>query len=549
MAELKPDEVESFMALIPDGRGDRARNADKYVSEADKKKLNDFIVYVSKNRDSQWYDKAYKIIAEVSKSSLNNYNSCNHSNRKSFHTVPLCIRKAIYFVVYARYVNEYGVVHNDSIKIKRGFQEDTIDNINKELQAINATFTYSNKSFNSDKWDLSPYNDFKKGIFVVYKVPFKYMGQKNGIYGFMISSLYEQCYETQKFEVFLDAFGGSGAAVIRVPEYKGVKKYINDYDPIIYNFYNVMKNDYSIFIKQWRKIFKDIKQSDSQVDYAKNLFNQYKDMIKNRRQSIVDLAIAFCFTNSFTFNGSPSAAGITDSNLKKFIEDKKDFESGLKIYSKRMKKVNILNGDAIALIRDARFNNSSTLCYLDSPYVATNGYNIPFDYNQMIDLLNNLALFKGRFVFSCRAANNRKYSMDLLWDEYDIDYYDNKYQKKCDEYVAQDEKLAKFFEDFGRIFNNKLDELYVLYQSNNIVSINDPIDKKTIEDNIDNSRIFEIMITNFDFNVPDINHFEEASEFSFTDERKKGFCKMKFDDFCGIVIPYLKRPLAEDNLI
>lgn len=47
------------------------------------------------------------------------------------------------------------------------------------------------------------------------------------------------------------------------------------------------------------------------------------------------------------------------------------------------------------------------------------------------------------------------------------------------------------------------------------------------------NKMFEIMITNFDFKCPDINDFTKIT--STDNMRKKGFCKIEFNEFYNIV--------------
>ena len=47
------------------------------------------------------------------------------------------------------------------------------------------------------------------------------------------------------------------------------------------------------------------------------------------------------------------------------------------------------------------------------------------------------------------------------------------------------------------------------------------------------NKMFEIMITNFDFKCPDINDFTKRT--STDNMRKKGFCKIEFNKFYNIV--------------
>lgn len=126
--------------------------------------------------------------------------------------------------------------------------------------------------------------------------------------------------------------------------------------------------------------------------------DRFDEEAKKLFESNIELAVAFYFYHCFDFNGKPSKSGITEKKLNVL-------EKGLKSipdYSKRLKKVKILHQDFRDVIRS--FNQEETLLYLDSPYIATEEYEVGFTDDEQIDMINLLKNFKGKWVFSCRAS-------------------------------------------------------------------------------------------------------------------------------------------------
>lgn len=535
----------NLMSIIPDGGKKRAAAADVYVTDECKEELFKIYRLLLKNK----IDEAYEVVARAAINCLKEYNKVNGKKRETFITVPLTIRKAVYFIAYTRYAKQYGFDRNKKNIIKPKYQKETLEGINKKLQELNSKIIFHKNSFNNEKWNISPYQDFVNGVtYTPANVPINYNGKKSGILGFMISSLVEQV----DYELFLDAFGGSGAALMSIPPLSNVKEYINDYDSANANFYRVLKDEktYRKFIKKWNQMlagFKD--QDDSQretlrkklLEDYKKILEDYKKTLKkedfkklNRKSGDVECAIAFLY---MTFMNN-----IRMKNKKKVERLLKiDVESDFRSYHKRLKNVGILNDDAVALLGSSKFNQEKTLCYLDSPYTATKGYNVGFDSGEMEKLLDKLSNFKGKFIFSCRAAIRKDKNLDRLNDEYEYNLDTEKYNKQIKKLEKQETMLADFFRIFKEKMCSEDKKLFVLYQSIHVVKIDDDdIDADTIKENIYKNRVFEIMITNFDFKCPDINHYLGSKIlFSFGNDRTNGFRKSEFNEFCDYAINFL----------
>lgn len=135
---------------------------------------------------------------------------------------------------------------------------------------------------------------------------------------------------------------------------------------------------------------------------------------KKLYESNIELAVAFYFYHCFDFRGKPSRSGIQEYNLN---APEQGLES-ISDYSKRLKKVKILHQDFRDVIRN--FNQEETLLYLDSPYIATEEYEVGFYDDDHIDMINLLKSFKGKWIFSCRASvANEEDRKNKALDSYD----------------------------------------------------------------------------------------------------------------------------------
>lgn len=530
---------------IPDGNKTRAILADQYVDNNIKQnleKISDKIYADSNDNICIETDEIYKIIAEESIKILNNYNAKNNKQCKTFVTVPVTLRKIIYFTVYIQYLINFGSVKNRE-DIQPIYQKATLDGINEKLSNLNSDIRFHKNSFNREKWNISPYLDFVNNIYQPFKMPIYYQGQKNNIYGFMISSLAREVY----YDTFADVFAGSGSALMNVYHTRGVTEYLNDLNPANFNFFGVLKQDYDGFQSELKTLIKVIESfsNTARVDITKQLYKYADNTINNKSvnnpvtisynfsNNNITKAVAFYFVHSFKINGHISASGINEDSIKKFIKESKS--NILKGYSERLKHVNILNQDAIQLLLNPDINKSTALCYLDSPYTATKGYSVEFTKKDMEELIDNLSKFKGKFIFSYRASIRLQKSLNQMFEEifynsdFNSDFY--RYARKEKDVTSKEKEIYEFFSYFYNAFHNK--QLFVLYQSPTESDINGSAKKEDIENMIYKNKMFEIMITNFDFKCPDINDFTKRT--STDNMRKKGFCKIEFNKFYNIV--------------
>jgi hypothetical protein len=377
-------------------------------------------------------------------------------------------------------------------------------------------------------------------LYQAIEIPMEYAGKKKEELGFMINRLAGQV----DYKTFIDIFGGSGQALMNV-DVKG-EEYINDFSPLNYNYYVVISDHLDSFKALANRVKDDLRSCnlnaveyvsglqillnnpkrskhhntpDPAVKYAKAVFCYYESMCKNFKavnHADVVAAFAFYFIHSFMYSGKDtSISAVNKENIEEFIDNNLGDWNNV---STRLQNVKKLNEDAISLLTDSRINKEDTLCYLDSPYIGTKQYLVgKFGMPEMKSLLQNLRDFKGEFVFSCRAASTTDH---VPFEENP----DLRFQESHGELSGRLlEKREAIFQVLHYLLNIHLSRpLYVLFKLNfQGDDDNDNIFNKNITQNLE----FEIMVTSFDFDVPDCNDYSKPHE------RNGDFRKLPFDVF------------------
>jgi hypothetical protein len=671
---IKITEFKAFLGKLPDGVADSDRmgspcKIERFITEDRKKSLHKAVVKIQTEGVAA-YDFAYKTVAEALCDCFLQYR--NSSPRVvNLPAIPSTIRKMLYFLVYSRYVIEFGFNRNKKEVKRAGFNKEVIDGINREVvafnQANNSKVSIPACAFTN--WNINPYIDFK--TVRAYTSPIinvDYAGKKHNEYGFSINHLIEFLWngEDTRFDVFADVFGGSGQGFMNAEPKEGVREYINDYDILNYTFYRVVSSRCEKFISLceevvgclgksdtkpfYRKIRLEgreeikkrktnrinskppkspISEADSVLDekgeeyetkvtagsleYAAGLWRRanniskkitelkdnpndvlYKTiqklteeeplkyrLFKDTVDGEMTVAFAFYYLQYFMFNGkSKTITAVNRAKIRKFV--KEDFRSSLEPFGKRIKAIRrikghsgILNESAMDLLTDPRLNSPKSLVYMDSPYVATIGYNVPFDMYSMRELVKSIKAYQGKWIFSCRAAvyaqsktkkltakkridiRAKRDEIALLFammlsddpeivlkgdkpqtraafktvNEHRYDFFKNnglsefiRANRSADGYhvlfraaiknkldVCIKKKFAWWEESFGKV--NMEDSRTRMYFNNYIWTATRKLLAERIKSIILNNRIFEIMITNFHFVPPNYNHYRAVKGF------------------------------------
>lgn len=474
--------IELLEKVFPDGAGTtKAYNANEKITEDDRIEL------------SKIGRADYKPACEIMRNLIKKVKGDNEAE-----TIPMLYRKAIFFITYKLY---------DKDKTE-GVQSRVL----KDLGLAHNTFT---------KWDMKPIRDYKEGHDWGEEIALDRDGKKNDTLLFLLDGIVSQV----KFKKMVDVFGGLGAVTASRPIRKGTKGYINDFDKSIANLLAAIKykpkeleelcrqtlkeielkrnpqifddgkklyyerilrqDDIKVYAvlyeneeveKKKIKLIKELKEAEDrkEIEYALGLHKKYTEDINKYQKSKtaeeenegfivtedkvdLDMALACYYLYSFTFKNKSNVTGVNTKNLKSFKEN----ISKISKYSERLRNVQVSCCDFKVIIEDEEINAEDTLLYSDSPYFRTKQYNEGFSDQQHIDLHNSLKAFKGKWIFSCRqdVTNNSGYK-----------------DKKDGEVKIRG--FLEYFKMYADIAK------YVAYANND--------------------KTHEIMITNFDFKVPNI---------------------------------------------
>lgn len=511
--------IELLEKVFPDGAGTtKAYNANEKITEENLTEL------------SQIGRADYETSCEIMRKLIEKVKGDNETE-----TIPMLYRKAIFFITYKLYHE----VKTEGVQSK----------VLKDLGLAHNTFT---------KWDMKPIRDYKEGHDWGADIALERDGKKNDTLLFLFDGIVSQV----KFKRMADIFGGLGAVTASRPIRKDTKGYINDFDKSIANLLAAIKykpkeleelcrqkleeielnSDEDIFkegdelyeeriLNQRRRYDRAVKYDDNEsyekiekmihelehgdqveiekIKYAMGLHKKFKNEVAEYQDSkteeevkgfIVDEgkvnvnnALACYYVYSFTYMYKPNITGVQSKNLKVFGDN----ISKISEYSERLKNVQVSCCDFEVIIKDEEINAEDTLIYSDSPYFRTKQYNEGFSDDQHIALHDSLKKFKGKWIFSCRqdVTNNSGYK-----------------DKKDGEVKIH--SLLEYFEMYADIAK------YVAYANND--------------------KTYEIMITNFDFKVPNIETLKShRAEVRGTENYKekykidgeRGYTKETYEEF------------------
>lgn len=165
--------------------------------------------------------------------------------------------------------------------------------------------------------------------------------------------------------------------------------------------------------------------------------------------------------------------------------------------------------DAMRLLESAVYNKEQVLTYLDSPYLNTSGYGSRgFEIGDIENLMHACMNFKGDLIYSCRVnmKNKRAFRSKKARKNFS-DYFDwwlqakeifNRQGKPC--------KVLFLCESVDYSKWNPSMELYMYMLREGIARPEDQYLAYCME----NGENLEVMITNFDFQVPDFKEFQRT---------------------------------------
>lgn len=226
-----------------------------------------------------------------------------------------------------------------------------------------------------------------------------------------------------------------------------------------------------------------------------------------------DFAVAFVVLNASLVNGQVS---IDQSVVSPPTLRNMEIRRRLNFIRENFSKVTlepsaIYGADAMRLLGSSTYNQENVLTYLDSPYLNTAGYASGFGIKDIKKLVNACISFRGDLIYSCRINLPKSASKSKKSKEEFVSYFKmwldvkKSYEgqgKVCKAlFLCNDEKInypkwGISEELYMRMFNEGVARSRDLYLAYYIATYND----------------FEIMITNFDFEVPDFIEFARYIE-------------------------------------
>lgn len=161
--------------------------------------------------------------------------------------VPLIIRQAIYFVIYATLSAEYSQGANYSIV--RG----EVGRVNRrrgyEKELLNAIGVRQNRF---DKWEMYPFQDFINETTPPIKLDVHRDGAKRDDLLYSITRMINNAYPSR----IIDVFGGTGAVTAALPS--GKMQILNEYELFTWNFLDCVKRDAMEVLKYCREMHSDL---------------------------------------------------------------------------------------------------------------------------------------------------------------------------------------------------------------------------------------------------------------------------------------------------
>jgi len=221
--------------------------------------------------------------------------------------------------------------------------------------------------------------------------PYRYPGGKSKYSNEILEKL---SIFLDKNNNFVDVFVGGGSIALAVAEkYKYHNIYINDIDPGVYSFWNLVSKNNSKEIAELFKLI-DVKPT---IDYFNNLRNTLP-------QNEIELAYRSIFFNRTTFSGLGfnGPIGGKDQTSKYKIDCR---YNAIKIKSNILECIKLLSGRTTVsnnhFIHFNTWSNNEYVSYLDPPYVEA-GEQLYAFYMQKEEhiMLSNILQIKNDWVLS-----------------------------------------------------------------------------------------------------------------------------------------------------
>lgn len=305
-----------------------------------------------------------------------------------------------------------------------------------------------------DKWGMSIQSMYSKTNIYAPTVPYNYAGHKDGVLGFIVRKMINglEYKDECKYNRYYDVFGGSGRALLQIPLEESKEYYINDLNPCNCILWLCLKDDnlYKEFITKLNAVQKEFLDKHADIRKYMEENELHKTILKKKLNTVedkkilayhewlhdqynfyygvykkysgeniktiaetdyIDIAVAFVVVHNFLINGRPADNLTGGINLFKIVEAgilkwnfDRDFKGMRSVY--QHKNVKIQNDKDINIIKNVP-NTSDIILQIDTPYIATKGYDAgDYSLDMLEDFMDNLFSSNNerRFIFHCQAV-------------------------------------------------------------------------------------------------------------------------------------------------
>lgn len=266
--------------LIPFTKNKRSITANKELSTQEIDILYDIVINFENNSGKYNYEQALQAIATIMKKFLKDSEEINGKQIvRNPATMPFLIKQVLFFIAVSC------IEHKISAKAVDN-QKYILDKLNSYLGNTPVSHNFFSKMHNT------PIQYVQMKEYKQPRLPAKYMGQKNGDLAIAIKNL---VYQSGKYDIFCDIFGGSGAALLSVDRRKDSKYVYNELSPRVYNLFCVLVDDnmYKELITELNLLQEDLRGNgvwlDEGYDFATEIQQFFNSRLGNRTEGEISI--------------------------------------------------------------------------------------------------------------------------------------------------------------------------------------------------------------------------------------------------------------------
>ena len=225
-----------------------------------------------------------------------------------------------------------------------------------------------------------------------------------------------------KGQIFIEAFGGSGAVSRRVAERGMYERVIlNDKDYYVYSAYYILKYHPEIFdtICDFILYFKKLCENGEKQGIKLLLKQVAREISQGLIKDVVEAGFWAVVLSLVAVNwrhGNPMLKSLN----RRYVGDR--CKPYLMERYKVLQHIDIMNMDGLELVR--KYDRKGVVIYIDPPHIGYNYYRLNFTPQQAITLAETLANIKHAKVLLKLSSNDLKYYEPLLknWRKTSLKY-------------------------------------------------------------------------------------------------------------------------------